>query len=88
MKKDKIEGIVFLLPSDIRQMKDQKKIAALVLNKEEVEKPKGVEQAEEMKRKLDQLRDVRIKLKKLADVQKKLRELLESLAKKLEDCES
>ncbi len=73
MKKDQMQGILFILPN---KNGNQTKSAMI--------RPKGVEEAEEFKRKMETLEDVKIKLQKIAEIQKKLRDLLETLSKRVE----
>ena len=73
MKKDQMQGILFILPN---KNKNQEKNVII--------RPKGVEEAEELKRKMESLEDVKIKLQKIAEIQKKLKDLLEVLSKRVE----
>ena len=73
MKKDKMQGIYFIVPNRT----DGTKSAAMV-------RPQGVIEAEE-KRKFQELEDVKIKLSKITEVQQRLKALLEKLARRVEE---
>lgn len=72
MKKDKMQGIYFIVPR-----RDDP-------TKGDIVRPHGVIEAEQ-KRKLQELEDLKIKLSKITEVQHKLKALLERLAKRVED---
>ena len=72
MKKDKMQGIYFIVP----------KLGEAI--KGDVVRPHGVVEAEQ-KRKLQELEDLKIKLSKITEVQQRLKTLLEKLAKRVEE---
>ncbi len=72
MKKDKMQGIYFIVPNRNDATKG------------DITRPHGVIEAEQ-KRKLHELEDLKIKLSKITEVQHKLKALLERLAKRVED---